>query len=238
MPRLVMPGVEACRVVRKETDTVLLAFSSGKDSVVAWLRLRQIFPRVIPFYMFLVPDLHFVEVGLRYYEDYFGTKIHRVPHPSLYRMLDRDVYQPPDRLDITRRCRLPTFEHKELEQWVCEDFNLDRRKIFVATGIRAADTPHRRMFLARTGPIDWKNRRFYPVHDVNKATLILMMKKAGLKLPPDYAMFGRSFDGIGYQYLEPISRHYPKDFKRILDFFPLADLELFRASMRARHGTS
>jgi hypothetical protein len=45
-------------------------------------------------------------------------------------------------------------------------------------------------------------------------------------------MFGRSFDGIDYRFLEPISRLYPEDYQRILQDFPLADLELFRRRMQ------
>ena len=33
---------------------------------------------------------------------------------------------------------------------------------------------------------------------------------------------------IDYRFLKPIHDNYPQDYERILDFFPLAGLELFR----------
>jgi hypothetical protein len=49
------------------------------------------------------------------------------------------------------------------------------------------------------------------------------------KLPIDYHLFGRSFDGMDYRFLKPIKDNFPKDFEKILEWFPLADLEIFRA---------
>jgi hypothetical protein len=44
---------------------------------------------------------------------------------------------------------------------------------------------------------------------------------------PEYEWFGRSFDGIDWRFLAPIKQHAPDDYARILDWFPLADLEVF-----------
>jgi len=65
------------RYMRERSDTVILSFSNGKDSIAAWLVLRKYFPKIIPFYLYLIPDLEFVESGLTYYEDFFQTKILR-----------------------------------------------------------------------------------------------------------------------------------------------------------------
>ncbi|MFD6070295.1 hypothetical protein [Amycolatopsis lurida] len=47
-------------------------------------------------------------------------------------------------------------------------------------------------------------------------------------LPIDYEWYGRSFDGLDYRFIEPLSRHAPEDYARALDWFPLAELELLR----------
>jgi len=39
---------------------------------------------------------------------------------------------------------------------------------------------------------------------------------------------GISVDGINAQYLVPIKRNFPRDYQRILDWFPLLDMELYR----------
>src|SRR5688572_24914779 len=73
--------------------TCLLAFSTGKDSIGAYIKLRRHFSDIIPFYLYLVPGLSFVEESLQYYESIMGRRIIRLPHPSLYRWLNALVFQ-------------------------------------------------------------------------------------------------------------------------------------------------
>ncbi|MDR1744654.1 MAG: hypothetical protein LBS30_02760, partial [Planctomycetota bacterium] len=78
----------------------LLAFSRGKDSIAAWLELREsgLFPEIVPFHLNLIPGMRFIEDSLDYFEDWFQTRIIRLPHISFYRMLGNCVLQPPERV--------------------------------------------------------------------------------------------------------------------------------------------
>jgi hypothetical protein len=88
-------GEELCKYISEATDgKTLLSFSGGKDSIGAWLQLRRYFPEITPVFMYLIPGLSFVEESLSYFEDYFGTRIIRMPHPSLYRMRHPDIPGP------------------------------------------------------------------------------------------------------------------------------------------------
>ena len=49
-----------------------------------------------------------------------------------------------------------------------------------------------------------------------------------VKLPIDYEMFGKSFDGLDYRFLKPIKERFPEDYAKIKEFFPLIDLEILR----------
>lgn len=62
--------------------------------------------------------------------------------------------------------------------------------------------------------------------------LLTAICDANIQLPVDYHMFGRSFDGLHYQYLAPIRTYYPDDYERIRIFFPLIDLEFARMRFR------
>ena len=42
-------------------ETVILAFSRGKDSLAAWLALREAGVNVVPYHMYLIPELRFVD---------------------------------------------------------------------------------------------------------------------------------------------------------------------------------
>lgn len=93
----VLSGIETIEKVRQSQDKTLLAFSTGKDAIAAWLAIRDSFDEVIPYYLYLIPDLEFVNESIDYYERFFNTKIIKLPHPSLYRLLNNFIFQPPER---------------------------------------------------------------------------------------------------------------------------------------------
>lgn len=214
---------------RKRTgDTILLGFSRGKDSIAAWIKLRDsgLFKRIIPVFMYLIPDLKFEEESLQYFEDCFHTHIYRVPHTALYNMLANNIWQPPGHLwrnaDYMERltCTVP-----ELNTYIKESLGLPAGTL-MANGVRAMDTPLRRMGIHRHGPFGADNVKIiwnYSTKDVMDS-----LKRNNIELPIDYQLFGRSFDGINIQYLYPIYRHFPEDYKKICEWFPLAELEIMR----------
>lgn len=218
--------------MRERTDTILLAFSCGKDAIGAWLECRKHFPRIVPYYMYFVPGLQFVEDSIRYYEDFFGCHIHRIPHPSFYRLINNFVFQPPQRRPIIEAAELPDSTFLDMQNELRESLGLGK-ECFVASGVRAADSPQRRVTIKKYGPISEKAGQFLPIWDWNKDRLVSEIRAAGVKLPIDYKIFGRSFDGIDYRFLEPMRVHLPDDYRRVLDWFPLADVELKRREYAA-----
>lgn len=234
LPRHYASSAELCAAVLAEHGpAVALSFSCGKDAVAAWLQLRaRGFTRVVPFYMYLLPDLEFVERGIRYYEKVFETPILRVPHPSLPRMMRALIFQPPERAAIVERIQWPRLTLGAVAAHVRKVGNLPPGSL-VAVGTRAADSPLRMMSIRKNGSLNPGRRTFLPVYDWNIARVAGAIEAAGMKLTVDYRWFGRSFDGVDFRFLEPIKRHAPRDYARILEVFPLAELELFRRNLEA-----
>jgi len=222
-----LSGAEVIAEIRKRTDTILMAFSCGKDSTVAWLECREHFPRIVPYYMYLIPGLEFVERSVRYYENWFGCRIIRVPHPSLYRMLGRLVFQSPEHCEIIERFGLAEFTYLEMQDAIREHLGLGP-ECYTASGVRAVDSPQRMLALRKWGAISERKQQFFPVWDWRKDRLIAKIRDAGVRLPVDYRLFGRSFDGIDYRFLAPIREHFPRDYERILQWFPMAEAEIKR----------
>ena len=222
----VMPSTDVVSFLEAHQRPVLLSFSAGKDAVAAWLALRDRV-KIVPFYCFLIPNLEFVEQGLRYYEDFFGQRIIRVPHPALYRWLNELTFQAPQNCQIIEDAALPDFDFSQLEQCLREDYNLPPDS-YAATGVRAADSPNRRSGLKRNGPIVANKLKAWPVWDWRMSKLEKEFIRSGVKLTIDYELFGRSFDGLDYRFLKPIKDRFPDDYARILEWFPLAELEIFR----------
>lgn len=102
-----LPSSEQIRAdLADEGNPVLLGFSRGKDSLAAWLALREAGVRVVPYHLYLVPGLTFVADSLAFYEDFFDTKIINLLHPSLYRWLNSFLFQPPERCGIIEAAQL------------------------------------------------------------------------------------------------------------------------------------
>lgn len=220
--------------IKRDGEDVLLSFSCGKDSLCAWLVLRAAGFRVYPFYMQLVPGLAFVERSLRYYEEFFETPILRVLHPNLYADIDIFRGQPPSRQDGIESLRLPIFSYADVEAGVRRTCGLGD-STWVAVGLRYADSSMRRNRMPKDG-INYAKRRFYPIAPFKKNDLIAALQQAKVKLPPDYLLFARSFDGLDYRFLSVIKERFPTDYALIREWFPLAEVELFRAEVARRHG--
>jgi hypothetical protein len=229
-----LTGSQVIAEIRKQTDTILLAFSCGKDAIAAWLELRKHFTRIVPYYMYLVPDLEFVEKSLRYYESVFGCHIYRLPHPSLYRMLNRMLFQAPENCAIIENAGLRAFSYHDAQQALRDDLDLPA-ECYVASGVRAADSPIRRLSIQQHGAINRKTQQFFPVWDWRKDQLISELRCAKICLPADYRVFGRSFDGVDYRFLAPMKHYFPDDYARVLRWFPLAEVELKRREYAEQH---
>lgn len=223
---MLLSGEEVIASIREQTDTILLAFSCGKDSIATWLACRDSF-RIVPYYMYLVPDLEFVEESVCYYERFFGCRIMRVPHPSLYRWVNEMVFQPPERCAVIERHAPEDFDYLNMQDTIRDALGLSDR-CYTASGVRAVDSPLRMTALKKWGAISHVKKQFFPVWDWRKDRLIATIAGAGCKLPLDYELFGRSFDGLDYRFLKPIKDHLPRDYARILEWFPLAEAELKR----------
>jgi hypothetical protein len=221
---------EVVRQVRQEIGPKsILSFSRGKDSIGAYLAIRDHFEEIVPYHLYLVPGLSFVDESLDYYERHvFRRKIINLPHPSFFRWLNNYTFLPPGYAQVIRSAKLPNFSYLDVFSWVCRIEGLDPEKMLVASGVRAADSPLRRVAFSKHGAISYSQRQYYPVHDWNKARLLSQIDASGIPLPDDYLLFGRSFDGLDYRFLKPLKDQRPADYRRILEFFPLAEAEVHR----------
>lgn len=210
--------------------------SLGKDAIGSWLQLRRYFKRIVPVYLYIVPDLEFVERSVKYYEDFFQCKIIQYPHPSLYRLLANCIFQAPENCLIVEEANLGEFDYAYVSRAVKEAEKLPA-DLLAANGVRMNDSINRRTAIQKSGSVNYGTGVFYPIYDWDKKRLVKELREAKVKLPVDYKWFGRSFDGIDYRFLEPLRKHSPKDFQKVLQFFPLADVELFRRKQLERlHG--
>lgn len=232
------PSNGVCEIVRGlcGSDKALLSFSLGKDSWAAWLSARDHFD-FTPYYLYLVPGLEFVQDYIGYAEAKLGKHIVQLPHPAFYRWINHATYQAPERLRTIAAVGWPNFEYDDIRAGVIEDCDLPE-DVWTATGVRAADSPMRRASLIKNQGVNAKRRYFYPCWDWKKERLLAELIKADIRLPIDYKVFGRSFDGLDLRFLVKIREHFPRDYRTILDWFPLVDMEIARYEFAQRAGTA
>ena len=224
----VMPSEQVCLKIGEECGgKVVLAFSCGKDSIASWLQLRRLGIQVVPYYCYLVPGLKFIEDSLNYYEDFFQTKIHRLVSDALPRMLTDFVYQPPHNVGIIRASGIRKWKKNEFHDVVVKWQGMEEKGM-IGVGVRACDSARRRLSFVMAGPINRNKRTFYPVWDWTAEKIRTELYKAKVRVPIDYWLFGRTFDGIDYRFVEPVSRHFPEDYERIKAMFPFVEMEILR----------
>lgn len=224
-------------VNRFGSDTIV-AFSCGKDSIATALAVRD-HCDMVPVFYYIVPKLPMQEEALDYYErKLFKRRILRYPDQRFYDWLHTGVHMPMKNYEIINACdpELPNPLHEgggvtawrvNRRKWIGEQEGLDER-VLIAVGVTARDSPMRYMSFQKHGQIRPKSGAWYPIWDYDRAKLLGEIERSGIKLPVDYHLFGRSLDGLSVEYLVPIKRHRPEDWKIILEWFPLADVEVWK----------
>jgi hypothetical protein len=170
----------------------------------------------------------FIEDSLKYFEDVFHTRIIRLTHISFYRMIGNCLFQPPERVSIIHRLGwdgCTRFTYNDVRKWLAEDLGWDEATTWTANGVRAADSPRRRIHIVKGRARNHSSKQFYPVFDYRKADVMAVIERHGIKLPIDYEMFGRTFDGIDYRFTGPLRKRLPEDFERLKFWFPLIEID-------------
>lgn len=214
------------RVRELAGDSILLSFSRGKDSIAMWLYLRPHF-EIVPYYLDWIPGLSWVDESLAYYEAFFGQHIIRLPHPLFWQYLNTFRFQPPERVAIIRAINFPPYDLADIDDILCHQ--LGRPGMYTAVGMRAADGIMRRNLMAQQGVLGTKRRRYYyAIWDWDIKRVAHTILDAGIKLPLDYELWGRTTTDFTYDFLAGVRERFPADWQRVLTWFPLADLELYR----------
>lgn len=194
------------------TREVIVGFSGGKDSIVTLDLCFKYFDRVVPFFMWISPNLDFQEEFLRKYERRYKTEIVRLPHFEVSDFMRYGTFREPD----------PDTSSIDINDIYAYMRNLTGIE-WIAAGERIADSIVRRAMIKNSGSTDGKRRRFYPLAHWRKNDVMQYIKKKRLYLPRDSRELGFSFRSLAGCELAQIKKLYPNDYKRILRLYPLAD---------------
>lgn len=222
MSRLLFEPVKAASRI---SDSVVVAFSGGKDSVVTLDLCARYFKTVHVFFMYLVPGLSFQEAVLRWAEERYGLEIRRVPHFMLSEWLAAGSFRKMD-LDCPIVSVRDIYHHVRLqnETW------------WIAAGERQADSIVRRAMMKKSGSVDEARGRVYPVAHFRKHDVLAYIKRHRLKVAPEARFLGHSFRSLMPEEMFRVRQYYPADFERIRRWFPFVEASVAQYERALRDG--
>lgn len=201
----------------KVTDSVIVAFSGGKESIVVTDLCFRYFKNVKLFFMYIVPDLSFQERTLQWYEKKYQTEIIRIPHMDASEFFHYGSFRTPD-------LSFPVVSINDIYKYV----RLQTDMWWIAAGERINDSIVRRAMMKKSGSIDEQRGRIYPVSEWKKSEILDYIKFHKLYLGEDSRKMGFSFKTLEGRELLMVKQNFPDDYKKILHLYPFAEASVKR----------
>jgi phosphoadenosine phosphosulfate reductase len=203
---------DAIKTAAIVADSVIVAFSGGKDSVVALDLCHRYFKKIFIYTMYHVAGLSFNESILQWAERRYKTLIYRIPHFDLSGQLKYGLFRLPDD-DV------PIININDIYAHVRKMSGLE----WIAAGETISDSIWRRAMIKKSGTIDFQRRRFYPIAYFRKKHIMTYIKRNRLKYAPETKYIGHSFGNFYPKTLYLVKKHYPSDYKKIKTWFPFCE---------------
>lgn len=206
---------EPIKTAARAKRGVIVSFSGGKDSAVTLDLCMRYFDRVEVFFMYLVGGLSFHETIIRHYEARYSITIHRIPHFMLSEWLSLGSFRQSD-------FEVPIVSVRDIYHHMRRETGL----FWIAGGERIADSIWRRAMMVKSGSMDLKRGRLFPVAHWSKAEIMQYIKRRKLKMSPESSVLGFSFRSLMPLELIAIKKHYPKDYAKIEAWFPFVEASI------------
>jgi phosphoadenosine phosphosulfate reductase len=204
--------LDLLREKQKESDSITVAFSGGKDSLVCLDLCSRVFKKVHCFFMHFVPNLKCTEDALDYARARWNVTIVQYPHWVLIRALKNGVY-----CDEGKNA-------ETLPDWTLRDvYDLARAEAgtkYIVTGAKDADSLWRRRFFNTTK--GWTDM-VYPIRKWNKMDVLAYCKVRKIPVPKMSTTASATGVDLSTPSLLFLHKNFPDDFERILKWFPYAE---------------
>lgn len=213
------------------TDSILVAFSAGKDSIVTLDLAVKRYKKVQCFFMYYVDHLSFNDEVIEWAEKRYKLSIIRTPHFELASLLKRGDMSHSDH-DLKHRKPVDLYDLMRYETGID----------WIATGEMKCESIERRAMIGALGPssvrdgvCDPKRRIWFPLADWSKSASFNYMKRNRIPVPGIYKHLSRSFGYMRGSELSVIAREYPADYAKIRAVFPLAEVRRIQYEQEAAH---
>ena len=213
--------------------TLILSFSGGKDSLALWLELEEYGKfELVPYYLWWIPGSPYERRVVEYYEKFFGYHILKFPAPLHYHLYQQEMFQLPHTAQLARTLDLPSFRFVDIENLICDHYGYG--DAYTAVGFRAADNIHRSNLIKQQGAVGRGERRyFFGIWDWNLERTCRKIVDADVKISKyyDVGSIGTTPLAWDYKFIKPLMDSDPESWEVFKQWFPLADLEMFRQTL-------
>jgi len=197
-------------VLPENPGTMIVAFSGGKDSLAMACALRECDVTFQSVFYDWLPGSHITTKIISMYGDWLGD-LAVLAHPCLSQRLNNGVWESRETVRRVRDMHLAEYGYEAARSDLAHG-------AWLAVGVRSADSPSRRLAALKNQGIQVGRKVVWPIVDWRVAHCREIIAHHGLTLPPDYALFGRSFDGLGARYTAYLDKH---DRDMLDDVFPM-----------------
>lgn len=208
-----------------------MPFSGGKDSLVVLDLCVSRFPRVVPVYFYMFPDLEIDDRILAITERRYGLKTMRYPAKSLTERLRQGA------LRTTAVQGVPRITNQDLEELVRHDTGID----WFASGERINDSMARRARLKRCRGMEEPQRRIFPIYTWSTAEVYAYLTTRRIPKPIRFGHAGTAgVSGLAMNHhsLAFLRDEYPTDYERIRKVFPHVESVIAREEFKQRRAAS
>lgn len=203
---------------------VALAMSAGKDSIAAWLVLKEQGYEVVPVFREIIPGLRFMDETIAGLEAFFGTEVMKVA--SRDQFLDLFHWYGKTQSLETVEARAELLNRPPLKKGIDDQILAMTGCNILVVGTKASDSLNRRTNFMMTGPFNPNRRTFALTWRLAKNAPLDMMIKRGCPIPKFYLWLARSPEFMFDSEMYFISKFFPDDFAKILEYLPEADVRV------------
>lgn len=194
----------------KASDSVLVAFSGGKDSLVCLDLCVRMFKKVTPFFLYFVPGLEHCEKQLQYAKDKYGLTVIQYPHWLLFRCLKYGIF-----CENNERCyRIPDLKINDIHKAIIHDTGVP----FVCQGAKKSDSMWRRRYFS----INKFDKVFYPLKEWNKRDVLAYLRLNKISIPDNEGTNASGVD-LSTPFILWCYDNYPQDYQKIREIFPFVE---------------
>ena len=193
--------------VRDKHDSILVAYSDGKDSRVVLDLCVNMFPRVEAFHLVIATGLEATEVALDQVKRRYGISVRQYLHPQVCRYLQDGIYCDPDQT-------VQLFSTGEIYALASVEANAEK----IAVGFKRTDGANRRNVMK----LFKRENVVYPVLGWTNYDIYAYLKRTGIGAPPAICATGSGI-GLDDRGLLWLRKTFPNDYRRICEVYPYAE---------------